>query len=123
MYPMLCAVSDEKFERFMHTYTNASDQSGGSDQNVRDQNGGSDQSGGSDQNVSDQNGGSGQSGEIIGEKKSGCKEEATQAVAMLFNRKYLGFLEWILHEITEFIALACGPDHKGEVSAHRRNSG
>ena len=106
MYPMLCAVSDEKFERFMHTYTNVSDQSGGSDQNV-----------------SDQNGGSGQSGEIIGEKKSGCKEEATQAVAMLFNRKYLGFLEWILHEITEFIALACGPDHKGEVSAHRRNSG
>ena len=31
---------------------------------------------------------------------------------MLFNRKYLGFLEWILHDITEFIELACGPDQK-----------
>ena len=38
----------------------------------------------------------------------------------LLNKKYLGFLEWILHEITEFIELACGPNLKGEVSAQKK---
>ena len=35
-------------------------------------------------------------------------DDARKAVAKLLNQKYLGFLEWILHEITEFIELACG---------------
>ena len=41
-------------------------------------------------------------------------------MAKLLNQKYLGFLEWILHEITEFIELACGPNLKGEVSAQKK---
>ena len=41
-------------------------------------------------------------------------------MARLLNQKYLGFLEWILHEITEFIELACGPNLKGEVSAQKK---
>ena len=63
-------------------------------------------------NVSDKSG--------VGDEKSalnGCKimDDARKAVARLLNQKYLGFLEWILHEITEFIELACGPNLKGEV--------
>ena len=48
------------------------------------------------------------------------KDDARKAVAKLLNQKYLGFLEWILHEITEFIELACGPNLKGEVSAQKK---
>ena len=47
-------------------------------------------------------------------------DDARKAVAKLLNQKYLGFLEWILHEITEFIELACGPNLKGEVSAQKK---
>ena len=47
-------------------------------------------------------------------------DDARKAVARLLNQKYLGFLEWILHEITEFIELACGPNLKGEVSAQKK---
>ena len=123
-HPMLCAVSDEKFESFMHTYMMSV-----SDQNVSDKNGVGDKNGVEEwswrmelenvsaKNVSDKSG--------VGDEKSalnGCKimDDARKAVARLLNQKYLGFLEWILHEITEFIELACGPNLKGEVSAQKK---
>ena len=44
-HPMLCAVSDEKFESFMHTYMMSVSDQNVSDQNVSDKNGVGDKNG------------------------------------------------------------------------------
>ena len=46
--------------------------------------------------------------------------EVDASVDILMQRRYLGYLEWMLHEVQDFIDIACGDDDKGRVSEKKK---